>query len=142
MALMKEFREFAVKGNVVDMAVGIIIGGAFGTIVKSLVDDVIMPPIGLALGNVDFTNLYIPLSDSVTTGLALAEAKKLGPVLAWGSFVSILLNFVILAFCIFMIVKAINTMRKREPAPAPAPPQASKEEKLLAEIRDILRSRA
>ena len=126
MGMMKEFREFAIRGNVVDMAVGIIIGAAFGGIVKSVVDDLIMPIVGRVVGNVDFTNLYIPLSEAVSKAkaaaggtLALADAKKLGAVFAYGNFITILLNFVILAFCIFMVVKAVNTVRKRMEQPAP-----------------------
>src|SRR5689334_6881678 len=103
MGLMKEFKEFAMKGNVVDLAVGVIIGAAFGTIVKSMTDDIIMPIVGKAVGNMDFSNYYVPLSDKVTAGLTLVEAKKLGPVLAYGNFLTIVLNFIILAFCIFMM---------------------------------------
>jgi large conductance mechanosensitive channel len=139
MGLIKEFKEFAMKGNVVDLAVGVIIGAAFGGIVKSLTDDIIMPIVGKAIGNMDFTNHYIALSDKVQPGLALAEAKKLGAVLAYGNFLTILLNFIILAFCIFMMVKAMNKLRKKEeakPAPAPGP---TPQEKLLGEIRDLLK---
>src|SRR6185295_11880374 len=136
--MLKEFKEFAMKGPVIELAVGVIIGAAFGKIVSSLVDDVIMPPIGKVLGNMDFTNLYIPLSDKVPAGLALAEAKKLGPVLAWGNFITILINFVIVAFCIFMAVKAVNKLQRKEEEKPAAPPQ-SNEEKLLAEIRDLLK---
>jgi len=139
MGLIKEFKEFAMKGNVVDLAVGVIIGAAFGGIVKSLTDDIIMPVVGKAVGNMDFTNYYIALSDKVQPGLALAEAKKLGAVLAYGNFLTILLNFIILAFCIFMMVKAMNKLRKKEegkPVPAPGP---TPQEKLLGEIRDLLK---
>jgi large conductance mechanosensitive channel len=141
MGLIKEFREFAMKGNVVDLAVGVIIGAAFGGIVKSLTDDIIMPVVGKAIGNMDFTNHYIALSDKVPAGLALAEAKKLGAVLAYGNFLTIVLNFIILAFCIFMMVKAMNKLRKKEeakPVPAPGPTPT---EKLLGEIRDALQQR-
>ena len=124
--MVKEFKEFALKGNVVDLAVGVIIGGAFGKIVGSMIDDLIMPLVGKALGNADFSNLYLPLSDKITaTGgawPALADAKKLGPVFAYGSFITVVINFTILAFCIFMMVKAMNNLRKRmEPAAAEAP---------------------
>ena len=139
MGIIQEFKAFAMRGNVVDLAVGVIIGGAFGKIVTAVIDDLIMPVVGKAIGNVDFSNLYVPLSDKITAGLPLAEARKLGPVFAWGDFVSILINFLILAFCIFMMVKAMNSMTKKEeakPAPAPAP---TKEELLLAEIRDLLK---
>jgi large conductance mechanosensitive channel len=113
MAIIKEFKEFALRGNVVDMAVGIIIGAAFSKIVTSVIDDLIMPLVGKAVGNVDFSNLYVPLADKVPAGLALAEAKKLGPVFAWGNFVTTLINFIILAFCIFMVIKAMNNMKNR-----------------------------
>src|SRR6201987_6230372 len=103
--MWKEFKEFAVKGNVVDLAVGVIIGAAFGKIVTSVVEDLLMPPVGRLVGNLDFSNLYIPLSDKVTSGLSLAEARKLGPVFAYGSFITITINFVIVAFCIFLAVK-------------------------------------
>jgi large conductance mechanosensitive channel len=139
MGLIKEFKEFAVKGNVVDLAVGVIIGAAFGTIVKSLTDDVIMPVLGRVVGKMDFTNYYVPLTDNVTTGIALAEAKKQGAVLAYGNFLTIVLNFIILAFCIFLMVKAMNRLRRKEEAKAPPAPPAS--EVLLTEIRDLLRER-
>jgi len=141
MGLMKEFKEFAMKGNVVDLAVGVIIGAAFGGIVKSLTDDIIMPVVGKTLGNMDFTNHYLPLSDKVPVGLALAEAKKAGAVLAYGNFLTIVLNFIILAFCIFMMVKAMNKLRKKEeakPVPSAGPTPT---EKLLGEIRDTLQQR-
>ena len=112
MGMIQEFKAFAMKGNVVDLAVGVIIGGAFGKIVTAVIDDLIMPVVGKAIGNVDFSNLYFPLSDKITAGLPLAEARKLGPAFAWGDFVSILINFLILAFCIFMMVKAMNSMQK------------------------------
>ena len=141
MGLMKEFKEFAMRGNVVDLAVGVIIGAAFGGIVKSFTDDIIMPVVGKALGNMDFSNHYISLSDKVPAGLALAEARKLGPVVAYGNFLNIVLNFIILAFCIFMMVKAMNSMRKKEEAKPAAPPEPTATEKLLAEIRDELKKR-
>ncbi|MEL6739539.1 MAG: large conductance mechanosensitive channel protein MscL [Planctomycetota bacterium] len=150
MGLIKEFRDFAVKGNMVDMAVGIIIGGAFGLIVKSLIDDVIMPAVGKVIGDVDFSNLYIPLSEAVSaaqaaaaeagTVLTLGEARELGPVLAWGNFASILINFLILAFVIFIMVKMINNAKKKfEKEQEAAPPKAPPEElTVLKEIRDAL----
>jgi len=155
MGLLKEFREFAMRGNVVDMAVGVIIGTAFGKIVTSMIEDIIMPPVGRAVGNVDFSNLYVALSDKITLAqaaaattnadfvLPLVEAKKLGPVLAYGNFITILINFAILAFCIFMVVKAMNTVKKRlEEAPPPAKPaEPTPQEKLLTEIRDLLKAR-
>ena len=139
MGMMQEFKDFAMKGNVVDLAVGVIIGGAFGKIVGSMIDDLIMPLVGKAIGNVDFSNLYVPLSDKITAGLSLVEAKKLGPVLAYGNFISILINFIILAFCIFMMVKAMNSMKKKEEAKPAAPPAPTATEKLLTEIRDSLK---
>jgi len=110
--MLKEFKEFAMKGNVVDLAVAVIIGAAFGRIVTSLVEDIIMPIVGKLTGGLDFTNLYLPLSDKVTAGLGLADARKLGAVLAWGNFVTIVINFLIIAFCIFLVVKALNSMKK------------------------------
>ena len=142
MGLLQEFKTFVMRGNVVDLAVGVIIGAAFGKIVSSLVDDIIMPPLGKLLGNMDFTNLYFPLSDKVTTGLALAEAKKLGPVLAWGNFVTIIINFVIVAFCIFMAIKAMNALQRKEEAKPSPPPGPTVEQKLLGEIRDLLKARS
>jgi large conductance mechanosensitive channel len=120
--MLKEFKEFAMKGNVVDLAVAVIIGVAFGKIVTSLVEDIIMPVVGKLTGGLDFSNLYLPLSSKVATGLGLADARKLGAVLAWGNFVTIVLNFIIIAFCIFLIVKALSAAKKNEPAPAPAAP--------------------
>jgi len=131
MGMVQEFREFAVRGNVVDMAVGIIIGMAFGNIVSSFVADVVMPPIGVLLGGVDFSDL------SITVQEAVGETPAV--VIAWGQFTQTLIDFVIIAFVIFLVVKAINSMkRKAEEAPA-APPAPSKEEVLLTEIRDLLK---
>ena len=135
--MLKEFKEFIMKGNVVDLAVAVIIGGAFNLIVKSLVDDIIMPIVGAITGGVDFSNLFIPLSDSVTA-TTLAEAKKQGAVLAYGNFITVTVNFLIVAFVIFLMVKALNSMRRKEeekPAEPPAPPR---QEVLLEEIRDLL----
>lgn len=142
MGMLKEFKEFAVKGNVMDMAVGIIIGGAFGLIIKSAIADVIMPLVGLVTGgDVDFSNLYIPLSDAVAKGLPIDEARAAGPVLAYGSFITILINFLILAFVIFMMVKAMNKAKanfeKEEEAAPPKAPAA--DIVLLGEIRDLLK---
>lgn len=146
MNVIKEFKEFAMRGNVVDLAVGVIIGGAFGKIVGSVIEDLIMPLVGKIVGNVDFSNLYVPLSDKVSDAihnapsgmLALADARKIGPVLAYGSFITILINFVILAFCIFLLIKGMNVLKRRE-VPPPAAPTA--QEQLLTEIRDLLRSK-
>ncbi|SKC58910.1 large conductance mechanosensitive channel protein MscL [Ohtaekwangia koreensis] len=135
--MLKEFKEFALRGNVMDLAVGVIIGGAFGTIVNSIVNDLIMPLIGIAF-QADFSNLYVPLSDKVAKGLPLAEAKKLGPVFAWGNFVTVVLNFAILAFIIFLMVKGMNSLKKKEEkSPTPVEPPA--DVKLLTEIRDLLK---
>jgi large conductance mechanosensitive channel len=141
--IVKEFREFAVKGNVIDLAVGVIIGGAFGKIVDSVVGDLVMPVVGRILGGLDFSNYFIPLKD-VPPGVAmtLAEVKKAGvPVFAWGNFVTIALNFTILAFIIFLMVKQINKLKREEPAPAApaAPAEPPEDVKLLREIRDALR---
>jgi large conductance mechanosensitive channel len=145
MGFIGEFKAFAMRGNVVDLAVGVIIGAAFGKIVSSLIDDVIMPVVGKIVGNVDFTNLYIPLSQAVidekhkNAALSLVEARKLGAVLAWGNFATIVLNFLILAFIIFLMVKAMNSAKKKEPPAPPAPPAPS--EQYLKEIRDLLARR-
>ncbi len=138
MSMLSEFKEFAVKGNVVDMAVGIIIGAAFGGIVSSLVNDVIMPPVGLLLGKVDFSNLFVDLSGKGFT--ALSEAKKAGaPVMAYGLFLNTVINFVILAFVIFLVVQGVNRLKRQQAAAPPAPPPAPPaEETLLREIRDLL----
>jgi large conductance mechanosensitive channel len=142
MSILKEFKEFINRGSVVDLAIGVVIGAAFGKIVTSLVEDIIMPPIGRVLGGLDFSNLYLPLSDKVAKGLALTDAKKLGPVLAWGNFVTIVLNFLVVSFCIFLVVKAMNKMRRQE-APKPAEPAKDpKDVLLLEEIRDLLKARA
>ena len=140
MGFVSEFKAFAIKGNVVDMAVGTIIGAAFGKIVASFIDDLVMPLVGKAISNADFNNLFIPLSGQ-DSKLSLVEAKKAGAVLAYGSFFTVIINFTILAFCIFMMVKAINNMKKKEEAAPAAPPAPSSEEKLLAEIRDLLKAR-
>jgi len=134
MGIIKEFQEFAVKGNVVDMAVGIIIGGAFGTIVKSLVDDVIMPPIGLLLGGIDFSNIVIPLKAATEDAAAVT--------INIGSFVNNIISFLIVAWAVFMLVKGMNSLKKKaEEAPA-EPPAPPKEQVLLEEIRDLLKARA
>lgn len=139
MSFVKEFKEFAVKGNVIDLAVGVIIGAAFGKIVNSVVEDLIMPIVGVFF-NADFRNLYIPLSSSVSAGLALADAKKLGPVFAYGNFITEVINFAILALIIFLLIKGVNTLKRKEEAKeAPAAPALSNEEVLLAEIRDLLK---
>jgi large conductance mechanosensitive channel len=136
--MLKEFREFAIKGNVIDMAVGVVIGGAFGKIVNSLVADVIMPPIGLLLGKVDFSNLFLNLSG--TPVASLADAKKAGlATLNYGLFLNTCIEFLIIAFAIFMVIKQINRLKREAPAAPAAPPEPSNEEKLLTEIRDLLK---
>ena len=138
--MLKEFKEFAIKGNVIDMAVGVVIGGAFGKIVGSLVSDVIMPPIGLLLGKVDFTNLFLNLSGTPVASLADAKAKGLA-TLNYGVFINTTFEFLIIAFAIFMVVKQINRLKREAPAAPAAPPEPSNEEKLLAEIRDLLKTK-
>ena len=140
MGLIKEFKEFAMRGNVVDLAVGVIIGGAFGKIVGSMVDDIIMPMVSLVFGKLDFSNYFLPLAGQ-DPSLPLAEAKKLGAVLAFGNFFSIALNFLILAFVIFVMIRQINRM-KAEPEAVPAEPAPTPEDiALLREIRDSLKQR-
>lgn len=136
MGMMQEFKTFAVKGNVVDLAVAVIIGGAFGKIVISLVEDVVMPVVSLIFGGLGFDNYYIPLNNQAST-LPLVEAQKAGAVLAYGHFLTIALNFLILAFIIFQMVRTLNKLKKEAPAPAPA---ATPEDiVLLREIRDALK---
>lgn len=138
--MFKEFKAFAMKGNVVDMAVGIVIGGAFGKIVSSFVNDVLMPPIGLIAGNVDFTKLFVNLGAAGHESLAAAQEAG-APVLTYGNFLQTVVDFIIIAFAIFMVVKAMNAAKaKEEEAPA-APPKPSAEETLLGEIRDLLKTR-
>jgi large conductance mechanosensitive channel len=137
----QEFKEFAMRGNVVDMAVGIVIGAAFGVIVNSLVNDVIMPPIGLITGKVDFSNLFINLSGQSYASLAAARAAG-APVVAYGSFINAVINFVIVAFAIFLVIKGMNQLRRQQekaPETTPVPPR---QETLLEEIRDLLKARA
>jgi large conductance mechanosensitive channel len=135
--MLKEFRDFAMKGNVVDLAVGVIIGAAFGSIVSSLVGDVIMPLIGAITGGLDFSNYFTGLSSKVTA-TNLADAKKQGAVLAWGSFLTLTLNFMIVAFVLFLVIRVINQLKRKDEA-APAPPKPTREEELLTEIRDLLK---
>ena len=137
--MLEEFKKFALRGNVIDLAVGVIIGAAFGTIVSSLVGDIIMPIVGAIFGGFDFSNYYLPLSSTVTA-TSLEEARKQGAVLAYGHFLTVLINFLILAWIIFLMVRAVNTLRRRlekeKAAPAAAPPPADIQ--LLTEIRDLL----
>ena len=154
--ILEEFREFALRGNVADLAVGVIVGAAFGNIVNSLVKDIITPPIAVLIGNIDFTNRYLALSEKVrqaqdnyaaakdTIGqhLPLNLAQAAGPVLAWGDFANITLNFFITAFCIFLLVKGMNALKRHEEAKPTLPPEPTAQEKLLTEIRDLLKNRA
>lgn len=133
MGMIKEFRDFAVRGNVVDLAVAVIIGGAFGKIIASLVSDVIMPPIGLLLGGVEFTELVIVLKEAV------GEVEAV--TITYGNFIQNVVDFLIIAFVIFMMIRAINKMKKKEEAAPAPPPEPTKEEQLLGEIRDLLRDR-
>jgi large conductance mechanosensitive channel len=135
--MLEEFKKFALRGNVVDLAVGVIIGAAFGAIVNSLVGDIIMPVIGAVSGGLDFSNYFIPLSSKVTA-TTLVEAKKQGAVLAWGSFLTITINFIIIAFVLFLVIRAMTQLMRKEAA-KPAPP--SKQEELLTEIRDLLKAK-
>ena len=141
MGFIKEFKVFAMKGNVMDMAVGVIIGGAFGKIISSLVDDIIMPLIGTVTGGIDFTNKYIALSDKIVDGMSLEKAKEVGAVFAYGQFLQNIVDFIIVALCIFVMLKAINKLarkKKEEEAAAPAGPTT---EELLTDIRDLLKNK-
>lgn len=136
--MLKEFREFALKGNVVDLAVGVIIGAAFGKIVESIVGDLFMPILG-AIGGFDFTNYFLPLSNAVTA-TNLADAQKQGAVIAYGKFITISVNFIIIAFVLFMVIKAMNRLKRKEEATAaPAEEKPDPEVALLTEIRDLLK---
>ena len=142
--MLREFKEFAMRGNVLDMAVGIIIGAAFATIVNSFVNDVIMPPIGLALGGVDFANMFVVLRDGAKAAppyASLADAKAAGAVtLNYGVFANSIVSFLIVAFAVFMVVKGANSLKQKQ-AEAPAPPAPTPDQRLLTEIRDLLKSR-
>ena len=135
--MLAEFKKFALRGNVDDLAVGVIIGAAFSGIVNSLVADIIMPVVGAISGGLDFSNYFIPLSAKVTAA-SLEEAKKQGAVLAWGHFITLVLNFIIVAFVLFLVIRAMSKMIQKEEEKAPA---LSKQEQLLTEIRDLLKSR-
>ena len=136
--MLEEFKKFALRGNVVDLAIGVIIGVAFGAIVQSMVADILMPVIGAVTGGLDFSNYFVALSSKVTAD-SLVEAKKQGAVLAWGNFVTVLINFIIIAWVLFFIVKLLNRLMPAEAAKAPA---LTKQEQLLTEIRDLLQARA
>ena len=137
--MLQEFKEFAMKGNVVDLAIGVIIGGAFGKIIESLVNDIIMPIVGRLTGGLDFSNYFLALSSAVKSP-SLAEARKEGAVLAWGNFATVAVNFIIVAFILFLIVRAMNRMKRAEAAPAAAaePPAPPRSEVLLEQIRDLM----
>jgi len=140
MSMLQEFKEFAVKGNAMDLAVGVIIGGAFGKIVDSIVGDLIMPLVSRVVGKLDFSNLFIVLGDNPNNLVALAELRKAGvPVFAYGSFLTILVNFIILAFIIFMMIKQMNRLRTVPPAPPAPAPVTPEDVMLLREIRDSLK---
>ena len=138
MGMMAEFKDFALKGNVMDLAVGVIIGAAFGTIINSFINDMVMPVVGLATGGISFADKYLALNGA--TYATMADAKKAAaPILAYGSFITVVINFLILAFVIFMMVKAMNNWKKE--APAPTPPGPTKDQELLGQIRDALVAR-
>jgi len=136
--MLEDFKKFAMRGNVVDLAIGVVIGAAFGAIVSSLVADIIMPIVGAITGGFDFSNYFVRLSPKVTAD-SLVEAKKQGAVLAWGNFITIVINFLIIAFVLFLVIRAITRMQKQEEA---VPPKPSKEVELLTEIRDVLKSQS
>ena len=135
--MLEDFKKFALRGNVVDLAIGVIIGAAFGAIVTSLVGDIIMPIVGAITGGIDFSNYFLPLSAKVTA-TTLAEAKKQGAVLAWGEFITLVINFIIIAFVLFLVIRGMSRLIKQEAEKAPP---ISKQEQLLTEIRDLLKSR-
>ncbi|PTT00636.1 large conductance mechanosensitive channel protein MscL [Pedobacter sp. HMWF019] len=143
MGFVKEFKEFAVKGNVMDLAVGVIIGGAFGKIIDSVVKDLIMPLISAVIGSVDFSNMYVVLKGEVAGNLALEEARKVPHVVifAYGNFITVAINFLLLAFAVFLLVKGINALKRKEEAAPVVAPEPTKEEILLAEIRDLLKAK-
>ena len=136
--MLEEFKKFALRGNVVDLAVGVIIGAAFGAIVTSAVQDIFMPVIGAVTGGLDFSNYYLPLSSKIQTGLAYTEAKKQGAVLGYGQFITVALNFMIVAFVLFMVIRAMNKLQKAEEQKPEAVAEVPADVKLLGEIRDIL----
>ena len=139
--MLKEFKTFIAQGNVMDLAVGVIIGAAFGKIVSSLVEDIIMPPIGMLLGKVDFSNLFVQLGGTAVQ--SVAEAKKAGvPIIAYGNFVNQVVSFLIVGFVVFLMVRQVNRFKREEEAAPPAPAEPSAEELLLTEIRDLLKARA
>ena len=136
--MLKEFKEFALRGNMVDLAIGVIIGGAFGGLVNSIVADLLMPVIGFITGGIDFTNLYVQLSGTPVVG-DLAAARKAGATIAYGNFVTLAINFLIIAFVLFLVVKALNRMKRPDLPVVAAPPEVPADVALLAEIRDLLK---
>jgi large conductance mechanosensitive channel len=143
MGFVKEFKEFAIKGSVMDLAVGVIIGGAFGKIIDSVVKDLIMPLISAVVGSVDFSNMYVVLKGNVEAGKGLEEARKVqdAVIFAYGNFITVAINFLLLALAVFMLVKGINAMKRKQEVESAAPAGPSKEEVLLTEIRDLLKAK-
>lgn len=139
--MLKDFREFAMKGNVVDLAIAVIIGAAFGAIVNSMVGDIIMPVVGAITGGLDFSNYFTGLSASVTAG-NLEDARKQGAVLAWGNFLTLTINFLIIAWVLFIVVRMMNKLKNQQPAEPAAPSALTKDQELLIEIRDLLKQKA
>jgi len=143
MGFVKEFKEFAIKGNVMDLAVGVIIGGAFGKIIDSIVKDLVMPVVSAIIGQPDFSSLYMVLKGTVPENLPLEEARKIPDtsIFAYGNFITVAINFLLLAFVVFLLVKGINALKRKEEAKPSAPPAPTKEEILLTEIRDLLKNK-
>ena len=141
MGFIREFKEFAIKGNVIDLAVGVIIGAAFGKIITSVIGDLVMPLVASVIGNRDFSNAYIDLKGVIPEGTPLAKAKELGPVLAYGNFITETINFLLVALVIFMMIKGINRLRRKEPPPPVVQAELTSTDKLLVEIRDSLKNR-
>ncbi len=140
--MLEEFKKFAMRGNVVDLAIGVIIGAAFGKIVSSLVDDIIMPVIGRIFGGLDFTNYFIGLTSASSQAATYDAAKKAGATLGYGTFITVTVNFLIIAWVLFLVVRGMNRMLKKEEEAPPPPAPPSKQEELLTEIRDLLKARA
>jgi large conductance mechanosensitive channel len=142
MGFISEFKEFAMKGNLIDLAVGFVMGAAFGKVTSAFIDGMVMPLVGMLQGK-DFSNLYVGLSDAAqkaaTDGVSLAKAKEVGPVFAWGAFLTVTIEFIVVAFVMFLIIKGVNSMKKKEAAAPAAPAEPSAQEKLLGEIRDLLK---
>ncbi len=139
--MLQDFKNFALRGNVVDLAVGVIIGAAFGRIIDSMVTDIIMPLIGAITGGLDFSNYFVPLSKAAHTDMTYEEAKKVGAVVGYGQFITVAVNFIIIAFVLFLVIQAFERMKKKTVEAPAAPPEPTKTEVLLTEIRDALRSR-